>query len=68
MTLDYEKLENDMYKMVRDRESSQAKEAKRIGVAPSIFNSVRSYCDIHISTYFKLVEWLGKDVDYYVMK
>lgn len=68
MTLDHEKLKKDMYSKVLENGSSQMRESKKIGVSPTVFYSVNNYCDIHISTYLKLVEWLGKDVGEYLTK
>lgn len=67
MTLDHETLEFDMMSKVKTDGTTQELAARKMGIAPIVFRNVRNFSDIKISTYLKIVEWLGKQPNDYII-
>ena len=68
MRLDNDKLHRDILRRLNAIDKPQRYLTDKLGVSRSTMWRISIGCPITIETFFKLVEWLDKGLDYYVIK
>ena len=67
LQLDHDRLYHDMMSVVKTNGTTQQLESKKMGLSPIIFRNVRDYKSLYLDTYLKIMEWLGSDVNEYLI-
>lgn len=68
MKLDFETLTKDVYSKLKQEKLTHVKGAEKIGVSTSAFFYIKEGENIKTATLLKLVNWLNKPIENYIIK
>lgn len=66
MTLDYEKMHNDIMVELNYQGKSQMSLARDLKFSTNVIAGIKDGVSIQLKNYLKLVKWLDKPVGYYI--
>ncbi|RPG37663.1 MAG: hypothetical protein CBB72_002225 [Muricauda sp. TMED12] len=67
MTIDYEKLLEDIELKMWEHGLNQKDAAAQMGLAPGIFRRLKNYKQLYLETYLKIINWLRADLKEYLI-